>query len=137
MNLWPQKNERSAKGSLRTDVVESDFTQDRDRVRNDLLRFSRFFVAILTKALADPTSPRRHAAAIALGKTGDPRAVKPLEIALRDEDSHVRVAAVDDTRCAHPIRSRPALGLDARSEQIPGLSIDSVRFKIGRISRDS
>ena len=52
-------------------------------------------VAILTKALEDPTSPRRHAAAMALGKTGDPRAVKALELALRDEDSHVRVAAVE------------------------------------------
>jgi HEAT repeat protein len=52
-------------------------------------------VGMLTKALEDPTSPRRHAAAIALGKTGDPRAIKPLENALRDEDSHVRVAAVE------------------------------------------
>ena len=52
-------------------------------------------VEVLVHALEDSSSPRRHAAAIALGKTGDSRAVKPLEKALEDEDSHVRVAAVE------------------------------------------
>jgi HEAT repeat protein len=52
-------------------------------------------VETLVVALQDRSSPRRHAAAIALGKTADSRAIKPLETALKDEDSHVRVAAVE------------------------------------------
>ncbi len=52
-------------------------------------------VEMLANALEDKTSPRRHAAAMALGKTGDIRAIRPLENALNDEDSHVRVAAVE------------------------------------------
>ncbi len=52
-------------------------------------------VDILARALGDNATPRRHAAAVALGKTGDPRAVKPLEQALRDEDSSVRVSAIE------------------------------------------
>ena len=45
-------------------------------------------VEMLIHALEDRTCPRRHAAAAALGKTADPRAVGPLENALNDEDSH-------------------------------------------------
>jgi HEAT repeat protein len=52
-------------------------------------------VDALTRALSDPSCPRRHAAARALGETNDQRALKPLLDALRDEDSHVRVAAVE------------------------------------------
>lgn len=52
-------------------------------------------VEVLARALSDPTCPRRHAAALALGKTNDQRALKPLKQALSDEDSHVRVAAVE------------------------------------------
>jgi HEAT repeat protein len=60
-------------------------------------------VEALVQALEDYTSPRRHAAAMALGKTGDARAVKPLERALRDEDNHVRVAAVEAlSQLGHP-----------------------------------
>ena len=52
-------------------------------------------VEVLTRALADPNCPRRHAAALALGETNDHRALKPLLDALRDDDNHVRVAAVE------------------------------------------
>ncbi|MDB6018969.1 MAG: lyase domain protein repeat-containing protein [Pedosphaera sp.] len=52
-------------------------------------------VQLLIKALEDITSPKRQAAAVALGKTGDQRAIKPLEAALEDNDNHVRVAAVE------------------------------------------
>jgi HEAT repeat protein len=52
-------------------------------------------VALLISALEDMTAPKRQAAAAALGKTGDNRAIKPLETALEDHDNHVRVAAVE------------------------------------------
>jgi HEAT repeat protein len=52
-------------------------------------------VEALTRALEDPTCPRRSAAAAALGKAGDARAVPHLELALKDADSQVRVAAVE------------------------------------------
>jgi HEAT repeat protein len=52
----------------------------------------------LVKMLQDKTCPRRRNVAEALGKTRDPRAAKPLEIALRDEDNLVRVAAVEALR---------------------------------------
>ena len=44
---------------------------------------------------AGPDCPRRNEIALALGKTGDSRAVKPLEAALKDTDNTVRVAAVE------------------------------------------
>ena len=52
-------------------------------------------VQLLITALVDPTCPKRNEIAIALGRTGDRRALKPLENALKDEASHVRVAAVE------------------------------------------
>lgn len=52
-------------------------------------------VEMLIQALEDRTCPRRHAAAAALGKTADSRAVPPLEAALNDEDRLVRVAAIE------------------------------------------
>jgi len=45
----------------------------------------------------------------ALGKTGDERALKPLERALRDDDNHVRVAAIE------------ALSLLGNTQSAPGL----------------
>ena len=52
-------------------------------------------VQVLVAALEDTTCPKRHEIALALGKTGDPRAARALENALKDGDSHVRVAAVE------------------------------------------
>ncbi len=69
-------------------------------------------VEVLTQALEDLSSPRRHAAAIALGKTADARAAKPLERALKDEDSHVRMAAVEAlSQLGHLQSSSALLGL--------------------------
>jgi HEAT repeat protein len=52
-------------------------------------------VDVLINALKDPACPKRNEIAVALGRTGDQRALKPLEGALRDDASHVRVAAIE------------------------------------------
>jgi HEAT repeat protein len=50
---------------------------------------------LLIQALGDVTCSKRHEVALALGKTGDSLAIEPLAGALTDQDSHVRVAAVE------------------------------------------
>jgi HEAT repeat protein len=52
-------------------------------------------VESLIKCLEDASSPKRQEAAVALGKIGDSRAVKPLEGVLEDEDGHLRVSAIE------------------------------------------
>jgi HEAT repeat protein len=59
--------------------------------------------------LNDPDGPARKAAAEALGKIGDPRAVEPLIASLRDADESVRSAAasalgdIGDARAVEPL----------------------------------
>jgi HEAT repeat protein len=85
-------------------------------------------VDVLANALEDPTCPRRHAAAAALGKTGDPRAVRPLETALNDEDSHVRVAAVEAiSLIGHPQSATALLKLlDDANHQVRASAIEAL-----------
>lgn len=61
----------------------------------DAAAFGKEAVEYLVKSLQDITSPKRQAAAVALGKIGDPRSIKPLEIATEDDDGLVRAAAVE------------------------------------------
>jgi HEAT repeat protein len=61
----------------------------------DAAAYGKEAVEFLVKALLDPTSPKRQAAATALGKIGDIQAAKPLEVATEDDDGHVRAAAVE------------------------------------------
>ncbi len=61
----------------------------------DAAAFGKEAVEFLVKSLQDPTSPKRRAAVIALGKIGEECTRKPLEMATEDDDSHVRVAAVE------------------------------------------
>ena len=66
---------------------------------------------VLISALKDEDSDVREAAAKALGKIKDPRAVEPLISALKDEDSDVREAAakalgeIKDPRAVEPLIS--------------------------------
>ncbi len=61
-------------------------------------------VEVLVQRAGRPDSaPDAMPPPAALGKPAMPRAVKPLEAALSDEDSHVRVAAVEAlSQIGHP-----------------------------------
>ncbi len=93
-------------------------------------------VEVLARALNDPSAPRRHAAARALGETNDQRALKPLLDALRDEDSHVRVAAVEALSELSNTEASTALFqcLSDRDHRVRAAAVDALgRLGDGRI----